>query len=1836
MTTRHEQARAVFFSILMIVSMIAGSVGFGGLAVADGSGIVANDGTDTGQLFETGTGSEENATAGSNGTNTDTESTGNSSDGTDTNDSDTENETTDGTDANSTNSTGTDESPSGNQSASDPNKNGSDSTPDNPGEVNETTDGNSSSTGDGSVSINTTSKEGDPDENSSVNDSANTANSSVQSLNGTTATDGNATTADTGSGSTYVDIGVSELAGSGTRNDPYKISNASELQAMEDDLDANYELFSDINASNTVQWNNGSGFDPVGSDSNRFTGSFDGEGHTITGLTIDRPDRNGVGLFGYNSGTVTDVTIREITVTGDNTVGGLAGSSTQSTVANATAVGSINGTNTVGGLVGKNNGLLANATASVDVSGTGQFGAIGGLVGSNDGIVTNAKAAGSVNGTTEVGGLVGQNDYKVKNTFATGSVSGESDFGGLVGRNLATVEESYFDTQTTGQDTSAGNATGLTTAQMQGQAATTNMSGLNFGTAWQTRPDDYPALIAQEPPPVVYPVANASRVEVIANRSLAPDAVTADDVAAFGPQGESLEVTDASRDETIDQRVLVTVDAPPHRVATVRGWGVNRSSVRAARTVTAGGSNVSAYTPELVALVAENVSRVVPVYYNGSAEGPLSTGPNSRVAVLDLSSRPGTWQVDWDRDGTLDTSGADVAITARTPSLTPVRDGRDVESGTVDLPIRADAPPYYEVAVRLSPWADDAETVERVVAAGSTSVQIDGLTTGRYAVETTLRGRDGAFSTTRQSRIDVDRVAHRWTHPVPAEDIYTGIGIAATDDLVAARVDSPPSVRVFDPANGSQRWVVSANATAGHTPVAIAVTDRYVFVAGQNDSVAHIFALDATSGEVAWQRNTTALPIEAVDELAVAHGTLYAAGEDGLVALNTTTQRLQWANTNVSDVLALDADDTAVAVGTWDPNNVTFLDAADGSRRWRVQDLDGLSIRGISIRNETVYVISGVGYSNSLYEMNRSTGAVTTRDISGDFMGFAGGPSGELVLDLYPSPIVAYPPQGNQPLWKSYSLVRSEAIAVGGETLYAVGVNSWDRPIQLVAAPFPDAVSVLISGPDRVAPGTSTTYSADTVGNVSAYSWNVSGAPAGDAATTDVSFTPGVHNVTVTVRNPSGWTDTDRRRVVASVRDGIDWPRTVRPGEPATFTGQELADAGATLTWTFDDGTTIENTTAVRRYSRSGIRTVTGTVTHPDGWTATANLTVAVTQGDTVWTRDTEGIFDLTTTAETLYVGSNDGLQARVAETGDTRWTHVPNVSIPELRAVLGVAADGDGTVITHIALGEEQLWQVVTSLNASRNATWTREIGPLEPWLLGNVPVATTPSHAFVTDAEGRLLALNRTTGATAWSNASFGRIRAITTTNETVYVVASDPPDSPSLLDTTDETTQSVRVQVYALNATGLTDTANETVSVYWNRTVTAPVAAPLDQPRPRLTVTDDDRVVLALGQTVTGFRADGTVAWTYPLDGRIDEVVRNGRLVEQHRSWAATGVATAADRIYISFAQAPRSSEKPSTDSVALNSDSQPLMAERGVVALTSDGERAWMNISEMNISAVRQGSLATGGGGIAASDGRLYIGTATSLRAMRQLAAGQPAVSVGGPDTLTIGEKGRFTVQTDAETVLWPNTTYMWETPTATSTGPSLTTAFETTGTKEVSVTVDPVYRDSITSNATVTVERDSADDDPNGGEDGDDESDGGDGTDGDTGTPSFAVSELDPQNVTVTAGDTLTVTATIENIGDASGTQTVEYRIGGTTMANATVTLSPGENTTVEFTDIGTTNLVADDYEHGIFTENASQTGTLTVEADTGGGTDDSTPGFGTVVSLLALVAFVLIISRERD
>ncbi|MFC6977157.1 carboxypeptidase regulatory-like domain-containing protein [Halomicroarcula sp. GCM10025709] len=99
-----------------------------------------------------------------------------------------------------------------------------------------------------------------------------------------------------------------------------------------------------------------------------------------------------------------------------------------------------------------------------------------------------------------------------------------------------------------------------------------------------------------------------------------------------------------------------------------------------------------------------------------------------------------------------------------------------------------------------------------------------------------------------------------------------------------------------------------------------------------------------------------------------------------------------------------------------------------------------------------------------------------------------------------------------------------------------------------------------------------------------------------------------------------------------------------------------------------------------------------------------------------------------------------------------------------------------------------------------------------------------------------------------------------------------------------------------------------------------------------------------------------------------------------------------------------------------------------------------------------------------------------------------------------------------------------------------------------------------------------------------------------------GPADFQVSDLNPQDVTVAQGDTITVTANITNGGLVEGNKTVEFRVGGTTLRSQPVSLNASETTQVRFENISTTDLSPGNYTHGVYTADDSQTATLTVES----------------------------------
>lgn len=215
------------------------------------------------------------------------------------------------------------------------------------------------------------------------------------------------------------------------------IFTISALNAIRNNPSASYFLMADIDFT-------GSGIDwePIPS----FAGLFDGNGHTIRGLVVNRPDQNNVGLFTSVSGSIDNLTLETIQITGGQNTGGLAGSTTVSaTIINCHITGnsSVTGGEFTGGLVGFNKAAISNSSTACSVRATGNF--AGGLVGDNYNTITGSHSTGLLNASNYAGGLVGNNRSEgyITNCYATGEVNGLNRTGGLVGNNDAYIDTSY-------------------------------------------------------------------------------------------------------------------------------------------------------------------------------------------------------------------------------------------------------------------------------------------------------------------------------------------------------------------------------------------------------------------------------------------------------------------------------------------------------------------------------------------------------------------------------------------------------------------------------------------------------------------------------------------------------------------------------------------------------------------------------------------------------------------------------------------------------------------------------------------------------------------------------------------------------------------------------------------------------------------------------------------------------------------------------------------------------------------------------------------------------------------------------------------------------------------------------------------------------------------------------------------------------------------------------------------------------------------------------------------------------------------------------------------------
>ncbi len=324
--------------------------------------------------------------------------------------------------------------------------------------------------------------------------------------------------------------------GAGTAENPYQIATAADLILLgesPEDYDKHFVLTADIDLDPNLP--GGRVFDraviaPERTDPNLletpFAGVFDGNGHTLSHLTVHGAGY--IGLFGQlaSGAQVRGLGVVHADITGGYYTGGVAGHNRGAAVA-CHVTGSVHGTGGpyTGGLAGSNEGHLLRCYSAGAVTGAQT---VGGLAGSNGGTVTQCYSTGTVGGSTNVGGLVGNNnsgsmvycystsmvsgtqrvgglvgrtDGGVAQCYSAGAVTGGAgSVGGLVGSKIGSITGCFWDTQSSGWATSAG-GTGKTTAEMQDIR-----TYLDAGWDWVDTTEDGTSQIWQMPPAGGYPV----------------------------------------------------------------------------------------------------------------------------------------------------------------------------------------------------------------------------------------------------------------------------------------------------------------------------------------------------------------------------------------------------------------------------------------------------------------------------------------------------------------------------------------------------------------------------------------------------------------------------------------------------------------------------------------------------------------------------------------------------------------------------------------------------------------------------------------------------------------------------------------------------------------------------------------------------------------------------------------------------------------------------------------------------------------------------------------------------------------------------------------------------------------------------------------------------------------------------------------------------------------------------------------------------------------------------------------------------------------------------------
>lgn len=321
---------------------------------------------------------------------------------------------------------------------------------------------------------------------------------------------------------TLINVNVSTVfaassyaGGSGTAVDPYLITTPEELNQFR--LDAStgltnnkyYKLGNDIDLStfDTDSDASNGNWVPIGG-TNFFKGVLDGDDHSINNLKINTPSVSGVAFINQIdvTGSVKNIKFNNADITGSYYVGIVAGIN-NGNIMNTNVQGKVAGTATfgyIGGVVGQNKGIIANINADVEVANAYKYSGI--ITGGNwsKGAIINVFANGSVTSSYGYsGGITGENTGAINNVISVAKVNSTTYSGAITGGDIGYITNSYWNKETSGQNNyypsesitgQLSGIYGLTTSEIQGENAKTNMGLLNFDNTWTTTEDGYPIV----------------------------------------------------------------------------------------------------------------------------------------------------------------------------------------------------------------------------------------------------------------------------------------------------------------------------------------------------------------------------------------------------------------------------------------------------------------------------------------------------------------------------------------------------------------------------------------------------------------------------------------------------------------------------------------------------------------------------------------------------------------------------------------------------------------------------------------------------------------------------------------------------------------------------------------------------------------------------------------------------------------------------------------------------------------------------------------------------------------------------------------------------------------------------------------------------------------------------------------------------------------------------------------------------------------------------------------------------------------------------------------------